>query len=207
MRMLLLVLVVLFLPTTAGARERERFKVTREWAAVESLVWTTAKDAGATTEERRVLLGIAWNETRGRPGLVGDDGCAWGMFQIHVGGLGTKRQVCHSDARLVLPLEYDLPREACLDATLSTRAALLLLRMRGSRSNADAALASYAGCQRPTARRVKENDPPTCAERVLERHRWWRETGLDDRWAALEGVTVEREKTRRRGLGCALPGW
>lgn len=159
----------------------ERFRSTQQWQAIEFTVWREATLAGATPAERELLLAIAWNETRGRPHLLGDQGCAWGLYQIHAGGLGSARQVCHTDARLVLPWAHDLPRAAFLDLPISTRAALDLLRLRGSRSNPDAALASYAGCRQPDGQ---------CAALVLGRHAWWRATGLSGRFRELERRTV-----------------
>jgi hypothetical protein len=165
----------------------ERFRNTATWESVESIIWTAATEAGATPSERRLLLSIAWNESRGRADAVGDKGCSLGLYQIQVGGMSTDKRMC-ADNRLILRHGRDLPRATFLDPWSATPAALELLRLRGSKTDPDGALASYAGCRGRVAVAPLPDQPPGCAYLVLGRHEWWRQTGLDARFRMLEGT-------------------
>ena len=173
MHFLILALITLVpaLPPASG----ERFRATPTWLATERVVWDEAATSGATKEERRLLLSIAWNESRGRHAAIGDHGCAWGVFQIQLGGVGMRGR-CAADSYKVLGPEFQVQRGAFLEPRLSTRAALALLRRLGSQRYPDIALVQYAGC----------NPGGKCAEKLLGRHRWWKETGLETRWLTLE---------------------
>ena len=148
----------------------ETFQPTPAWLKVEPLIFEVAKAGQANPGEVKLLLGITWNESRGRPGVTGDAGCAVGLTQLHLGGFSDDHHRCY-DIRGVLPPELRLPRQAYWEPRTALEATLALLRHLGSQNDPEGALERYAGC-RPATR---------CARNLHWLHRHWWATGLEKR--------------------------
>jgi len=162
----------------------EGFYPTTQWKVIEPLAWNIATKVGLTGWTRRLFMIIVWNESRGKPAVIGDRGCAMGLMQIHVGGTNKKGGPCPTDNRSLLPGHLQVAREEFLNPKINLEAgAHLLLRKKGS-GTAFSATARYAGCS------PKSN----CAKRVWSRHYWWWLTGLNKRVLKLE--SEERKGTQ-----------
>jgi hypothetical protein len=162
----------------------ERFTPTKKWLAIEQLAWETATEIGLTGWMRRIFMIIIWNETRGNPDPLprGDNGCAMGLMQIHVGGFQTNGMIkCRNDNRKLLPKHLKLPKEYFLNPQINLEAGAYLLQRKRGKGTAFSASARYAGCK-PEGK---------CAHMVWGRHHWWWITGLDKRIISLE--TMNRQ--------------
>ena len=73
-----------FLRLKATARG-ERFYPGKRWADNGQAVFDIATREGLSGWGRRVWMMIVYNESRLNPGVRGDQGCAYGLGQVHVG--------------------------------------------------------------------------------------------------------------------------
>ena len=159
----------------------EGFYPTIHWKGIEQLAWDTATKAGLTGWTRRLFMIIVWNESRGKPDVIGDKGCAVGLMQIHVGGLNKKGKPCPADNRPLLPEHLRVTREEFLNPSINLEAGAYLLLYKKGGGTAFSATARYAGCQPKSG----------CANRIWSRHYWWWLTGLKKRVLKLESDALK----------------
>lgn len=124
---------------------------------------------------------MIWNESRGKALVHGDNGCATGLGQLHVGGTDTFGKKCRADNRVLLPedLRY-LPTSAFWDPEINLRASVHIFRTRGGDSRPLDAASNYAGFL---------SSKSSKARRFLGKLRHWLDTGLEKR-------LLERERTQ-----------
>jgi len=188
----------------------EKFFADTLWEEAEELAWTTLTHLGSSGWERRLMMTTLYNETRGRWNKVGDGGCAFGGFQVHVGATVTRRKgwkrpttktnkktwhkklsqrtyKCRIDNRVYLDEEFKrLHPGTFMEPSMNVRVALATMRGKGSLRNPFSALARYAGTG-PSNKKAK---------RIWGRHKHWWVTGLKKRILKRE----KEERWRKRSV-------
>lgn len=168
----------------------ERFRATSTWVATEKILWFVATESGMRGWNRRLFISIVWNESRGRSKSIGDYGCAKGLTQIHVGGIGFKggKQInCTNDARNVLPTElvYN-SSDDYMEPFLNLRSGAFLFARKTANAGGSPfdGLSLYAGC------RIGSQ----CHKDLLGKHLHWLQSGLLKRIIVMEEAEKRNEE-------------
>lgn len=160
-------------------RNNGYFLATRDWLKVEKIIWRLATENGMRGWTRRLFVSIIWNESAGIPTVVGDNGCAKGLSQIHVGGFGVKNGVtfkCPNDLRRLLPKDLIRDTNDYMDVELNLKVGIYFYSKLSNEMNPFDALSVYAGCKPNTE----------CARYILGKHLYWLKSGLLERIKDLE---------------------
>lgn len=70
----------------SGTKRKEVFKETDQWKEYGPLVYKIGAREGLADWELKLWMTMVWNESRFKPKAEGDNGCARGLGQVHVGG-------------------------------------------------------------------------------------------------------------------------
>jgi hypothetical protein len=129
---------------------------------------------------------MIWNESRGKAEVMGDNNCATGLVQLHVGGVdSTTGKKCGTDNRVMLPEALrHLPSEAFKDPVVNLTASLHLFHVMSGKSRPLDAASNYAGFS---------SSKIAGAQSFLGQLRHWMDTGLDKRLATREMQLAQRD--------------